>query len=64
VTGVLTIAADHVVYGTGFPFDMAAGPPADQLAGTGLGGAAVAAIASGNAALFGRTPPGSPAVSS
>ncbi len=29
-------AADHVVYGTDFPFDMAAGPLADQLAGTGI----------------------------
>ena len=32
------VGADHVVYGTDFPFDMAAGPLADQLDGTGLGG--------------------------
>jgi aminocarboxymuconate-semialdehyde decarboxylase len=44
----------HVVYGTDFPFDMAAGPLQDQLAGTGLGDEAVAAIAGRNAsALFG-----------
>jgi len=29
--------ADHVLFGTDFPFDMAAGPLADQLDGTGLG---------------------------
>jgi aminocarboxymuconate-semialdehyde decarboxylase len=40
----------HVVYGTDFPFDMAAGPLQDQLAGTGLGDEDVAAIAGRNAA--------------
>jgi aminocarboxymuconate-semialdehyde decarboxylase len=40
---------DHVVYGTDFPFDMAAGPLADQLAGTGLSDEDAAAIAGGNA---------------
>jgi aminocarboxymuconate-semialdehyde decarboxylase len=55
--------ADHIVYGTDFPFDMAAGPLADQLAGTGLEEADVAAIAFGNAAaLFGIELPGRPAV--
>ena len=45
---------DHVVYGTDFPFDMAAGPLKDQLAGTGLAGGDLAAIAAGNAIdLFG-----------
>jgi aminocarboxymuconate-semialdehyde decarboxylase len=48
--------ADHVVYGTDFPFDMAAGPLQDQLDGTGLGDDDVAAIAGGNAArLFNLT---------
>jgi aminocarboxymuconate-semialdehyde decarboxylase len=42
-----TVGAGHVVYGTDYPFDTAAGPLADQLAGTGL-------IAGRNAAaLFG-----------
>jgi aminocarboxymuconate-semialdehyde decarboxylase len=49
--------ADHVVYGTDFPFDMAAGPLADQLAGTGLSDEDVEAIAGRNAsALFGLLP--------
>jgi len=57
-----SVGAGNVVFGTDFPFDMAAGPLADQLAGAGLGGADVAAIAFGNAgALFGLKPPGSPA---
>ena len=47
-------AADHVVYGTDFPFDIAAGPLADQLAGTGLSPADAELIAGRNAAaLFG-----------
>jgi aminocarboxymuconate-semialdehyde decarboxylase len=41
--------ADHVVYGTDFPFDMAAGPLADQLDGTGLGPDDETAIAGRNA---------------
>ena len=46
------VGADRVVYGTDYPFDMAAGPLADQLAGTGIGDAGP--IASGNANdLFG-----------
>ncbi len=46
--------ADHVVYGTDFPFDMAAGPLAEQLAGTGLSPADTELIAGRNAdALFG-----------
>ena len=53
--------ADHVVYGTDYPFDMAAGPLADQLAATGLAPADAELIAGRNAAaLFGL--PGSPAV--
>jgi aminocarboxymuconate-semialdehyde decarboxylase len=48
------VGPDHVVYGTDFPFDMAAGPLKDQLAGTGLADGDLAAIAGGNAAhLFG-----------
>jgi aminocarboxymuconate-semialdehyde decarboxylase len=48
------VGPDHVVYGTDYPFDMAAGPLADQTAGTGLAEADLAAIAGGNAArLFG-----------
>jgi aminocarboxymuconate-semialdehyde decarboxylase len=47
---------DHVVYGTDFPFDMAAGPLRDQLAGTGLGAAETELIAGLNAAqLFSLT---------
>jgi aminocarboxymuconate-semialdehyde decarboxylase len=46
--------ADHVVYGTDFPFDMAAGPLRDQLAGTGFGDEDVAAIAGGNASRLFR----------
>ena len=50
--------ADHVVYGTDFPFDMAAGPLADQLAGTGLSPADAELIAGRNAsALFGLARP-------
>jgi aminocarboxymuconate-semialdehyde decarboxylase len=48
------VGADHVVYGTDFPFDMAAGPLPDQLDGTGLSPADTELIASRNAcALFG-----------
>ena len=48
------VGADRVVYGTDYPFDMAAGPLADQLAGTGLGSADTELIAGHNAAaLFG-----------
>ena len=48
--------ADHVVYGTDFPFDMAAGPLADQTAGAGLSDADLELIAGRNAvALFGLT---------
>jgi aminocarboxymuconate-semialdehyde decarboxylase len=50
------VGADHVVYGTDFPFDMAAGPLADQLAGTGIGDTGL--IAGGNASdLFGLALP-------
>ena len=46
--------ADRVLYGTDYPFDMAAGPLADQLAGTGLAPADTELIAGHNAAaLFG-----------
>jgi aminocarboxymuconate-semialdehyde decarboxylase len=49
-----SVGADHVTYGTDFPFDMAAGPLADQLAGTGLAPADAELIAGRNAAaLFG-----------
>jgi aminocarboxymuconate-semialdehyde decarboxylase len=52
-----TVGADRVLYGTDFPFDMAAGSVADQLAGTGLGTAETELIAGGNAsALFGLGP--------
>jgi aminocarboxymuconate-semialdehyde decarboxylase len=48
------VGADHVVYGTDFPFDMAAGPLADQVEGTGLTDADLELIAARNAAaLFG-----------
>jgi len=48
------VGADHVVYGTDFPFDMAAGPLADQTDGTGLGDEDLVMIAGTNAAkLFG-----------
>ena len=48
------VGADHVVYGTDFPFDMAAGPLQEQLTGSGFGDEDVAAIAGRNAsALFG-----------
>jgi aminocarboxymuconate-semialdehyde decarboxylase len=48
------VGADHVVYGTDYPFDMAAGPLTDQLAGTGLAPADTELIAGRNAAaLFG-----------
>jgi aminocarboxymuconate-semialdehyde decarboxylase len=51
--------ADHVVYGTDFPFDMAAGPLEEQLTGTGLGAAETELIAGRNAvALFGLDVPG------
>ena len=50
------VGAGHVLYGTDFPFDMAAGPLQDQLDGTDLGDEDVAAIAGGNAArLFSLT---------
>ncbi len=49
------VGVDHVVYGTDFPFDMAAGPLAEQLDGTGLAPADAELIAGRNAAaLFGR----------
>jgi aminocarboxymuconate-semialdehyde decarboxylase len=49
-----TVGAGQVVYGTDYPFDMAAGPLADQLAGTGLAPADAELIAGRNAAaLFG-----------
>ena len=54
-----TVGAGHVVYGTDFPFDMAAGPLPDQLAGTGLSGEDAELIAGRNAtALFGLELPG------
>lgn len=39
------VGADHVVYGTDFPFDMAAGPLSEQVAGAGLDPAELATIA-------------------
>jgi len=52
------VGADHVVYGTDYPFDMAAGPLAEQLAGTGLAPADAELIAGRSAAaLFGIRPP-------
>jgi aminocarboxymuconate-semialdehyde decarboxylase len=48
------VGADHVVYGTDFPFDMAAGPLAGQLAGAGLDAGQTEQIAGANAVrLFG-----------
>jgi len=44
------VGADNVVYGTDYPYDMAAGPLDDQLAGTGLPPDAVEKIAGANAA--------------
>jgi aminocarboxymuconate-semialdehyde decarboxylase len=53
------VGADHVVYGTDFPFDMAAGPLEDQLAGTGLSETDTELVAGRNAvALFGLELPG------
>jgi aminocarboxymuconate-semialdehyde decarboxylase len=51
------VGADHVVYGTDYPYDMGAGPLDDQLAGTGLPPEAVEQIAGGNAARLFRLPP-------
>jgi aminocarboxymuconate-semialdehyde decarboxylase len=48
------VGADHVVYGTDFPFDMAAGTLGDQLAGTGLSAAEADLIAGRNAARLFR----------
>jgi aminocarboxymuconate-semialdehyde decarboxylase len=49
-----TVGADRVVYGTDFPYDMAAGPLDDQLAGAETDAGDRALIAGGNAAaLFG-----------
>jgi aminocarboxymuconate-semialdehyde decarboxylase len=54
-----TVGADHVVYGSDFPFDMAAGPLTGQLAGTGISDEDTELIAGRNAAaLFGLTLPG------
>ena len=50
------VGADHVVYGTDYPFDMAAGPLADQLAGTGLAPADAELIAGRNAAALFKFP--------
>lgn len=48
------VGADRVLFGTDFPFDMAAGPFRDQADGTGLGGEDLAMIAGLNAdRLFG-----------
>ena len=53
-----SVGPDHVLYGTDFPFDMAAGPLAEQLAGTGLPAADAGLIAGRNAnALFGLALP-------
>jgi aminocarboxymuconate-semialdehyde decarboxylase len=54
-----TVGAEHVMYGTDFPFDMAAGPLTDQLDGAGLSPADTDLIAGRNAAaLFGLDLPG------
>ena len=46
--------ADHVVYGTDYPFDMAAGRLSDQAEGAGLDARSLAAVAGLNAdGLFG-----------
>ena len=53
------VGAQHVMYGSDYPFDMAAGPLAEQLDGTGLGGGDMAMIAATNAVrLFGLPLPG------
>jgi aminocarboxymuconate-semialdehyde decarboxylase len=51
-----TVGADRVMFGTDFPFDMAAGPLHDQLDGTGLRGEDIAAIAGLGAARLFRLP--------
>jgi aminocarboxymuconate-semialdehyde decarboxylase len=49
-----SVGTGQLVYGTDFPFDMAAGPLPGQLAGTGLSAADAELIAGRNAAaLFG-----------
>lgn len=49
-----SVGADHVVFGTDFPYDMAAGPFHEQVADTGLGAGDLAEIAGGaSARLFG-----------
>lgn len=49
-----SVGADHVVFGTDFPYDMAAGPFHEQVDGAGLGEADLAEMAGGAAArLFG-----------
>ena len=53
------VGAQQVMYGSDYPFDMAAGPLAEQLDGTGLGGGDMAMIAATNAVrLFGLPLPG------
>lgn len=54
---VESVGADHVVYGTDFPFDMGGGSFDCQLAGVDLGATDLAKIAGDNAtALFGLPP--------
>ncbi|MGH2872045.1 MAG: amidohydrolase family protein [Solirubrobacteraceae bacterium] len=50
--------ADNVLYGTDYPYDMAAGPLSDQLDGTGLDAESTERIAGRNAARLFRLPVG------
>lgn len=52
------VGADNVVYGTDYPYDMAAGPLAEQLAGTGLDAEATEKIAFRNSASLFKLPVG------
>jgi aminocarboxymuconate-semialdehyde decarboxylase len=50
------VGADNVAYGTDYPYDMAAGPLADQLNGTGLDAESAVRIAGRNAAKLFKLP--------
>ena len=50
------VGADRVLLGSDYPFDMGVTDPVDRLEAAGLDSAAVAAIASGNAARLGVVP--------
>jgi aminocarboxymuconate-semialdehyde decarboxylase len=53
---IRTVGADHVVYGTDYPYDMAGGPLAEQLGHVELSEADCSHVAGGTAArIFGLT---------